>query len=345
MWALGTMRPATSTSRLAAAAAACSACLLLGSNVFVPLRLSAPAPHAQGFAATHGRGEARQLAAASSLGGGAAAAPSGRLSALSAGLLLAGAAAAASVVRRGQATARRLTMQDVDSLTLEDIPKDFLWKLTIGRARRYVWVRQLRERLEQTQFLLAINVLSLPAKEHREIGEAFPPSVDRGVIRNAIMKKACEGTEWQGITDMFESKLYPPMMWFFVKKEEDVKESVKTWLAMEKKFKRVAVLEKAQDKMSVVTGRNALTVELKNSALCAMMRGDWSVIKPADIPKYKDLPTKLEVIAQIAGSIKQVPTKLARSTKQISQKIAIGTKKIVEKMEEQGKVKVADLMA
>lgn len=240
--------------------------------------------------------------------------------------------------------ARRLTMEQVESLTLNDIPEDFLWKLTIGRARRYVWVRKIRARLDQCQMIFAVNASHMNAKLQRELGEIFPSTVDRGVIKNSIMKKACEGTEWKGISEMFETKDYCPLMWFFVKKEDDVKPCIDIWMKYEKKHKRAAVLLAAQEKVSMLTSKYASKVDVKDPAVCAMLRDDWKVFGPAEIPKIKDLPTKLEVIANIAGAIKQVPTKLARSTKQITQKIAIGTKKIVEKMEEGSKATVGDLL-
>ena len=48
------------------------------------------------------------------------------------------------------------------------------------------------------------------------------------------------------------------------------------------------------------------------------------------IKALKNLPTRTEVIAKIAGSIKAVPTKLARSLKQVPQKMAVGVSKLAD---------------
>merc|ERR1719215_1021885 len=74
-----------------------------------------------------------------------------------------------------------------------------------------------------------------------------------------------------------------------------------------------------------------------------VMRDEWNIIPYKELPKYKDFPTRLELIAQIAGAVKQVPTKLAKCAQQLPQKTAIGIKKIVEKMEEEGKATVGDV--
>jgi len=49
-----------------------------------------------------------------------------------------------------------------------------------------------------------------------------------------------------------------------------------------------------------------------------------------DIKALEKLPSKMELIAKIAGSIKQVPTKLAVGVKQVPTKLAIGIKAVSE---------------
>merc|ERR1712151_1192724 len=95
----------------------------------------------------------------------------------------------------------------------------------------------------------------------------------------------------------------------------------------------------------VVEGMDTIPTEPILAACGGVMRDEWNVIPYGDLAKYKDFPTRLELIAQIAGSIKQVPQKLAVCAKQLPQKTAIGIKKIVEKMEEEGKATVGDVVA
>ena len=57
---------------------------------------------------------------------------------------------------------------------------------------------------------------------------------------------------------------------------------------------------------------------------------DGKFVKPADIAKLESLPTKKQLIGQIAGAIKQVTTKVARGTNGVALKMAYGVKAIAD---------------
>ena len=57
---------------------------------------------------------------------------------------------------------------------------------------------------------------------------------------------------------------------------------------------------------------------------------DGKFVKPADIAKLESLPTKKQLIGQIAGAIKQVTTKVARGVNGVSLKTAYGIKALAD---------------
>merc|ERR1712217_1023416 len=153
-------------------------------------------------------------------------------------------------------------------------------------------------------------------------------------MKNIMMRKAAAGTGWSEYIEQCRGQ----NIWVFVENDSDLKPTIQAFLKMRKEFNRdekvAAVYEKQKDRWS----------QPLLAACGGVMRDEWNIISYKELPKYKDFPTRLELIAQIAGSIKQVPTKLAKCAQQLPQKTAIGIKKIVEKMEEEGKATVGDVV-
>merc|ERR1711879_931546 len=150
----------------------------------------------------------------------------------------------------------------------------------------------------------------------------------------AQFRKACDDTQWRE----FSRRVYGHTLLVFVEKDTDLKETIKAHIKAQKRLNMDARIQKLFEKS------DGDFSEPFPAVVGGVMRDDWSFIEGKDIPKYAEFPTRLELIAQIAGSIKQVPTKLAVCTKQLPQKTAIGIKKIVEKMEEDGKATVGDVV-
>ena len=57
---------------------------------------------------------------------------------------------------------------------------------------------------------------------------------------------------------------------------------------------------------------------------------DGNYVPAKDIASLENLPTKTQLIGKIAGSIKQVTTKLAVGTRAITAKVAYGVKEIAD---------------
>jgi len=244
----------------------------------------------------------------------------------------------AAVARRKKAsgaTTRRVTLKQIDQLSIRDVPRWFRPKISIGMARRDAVMLAIKKKLKDVFFIMAFNKDGMPTDELEKARAMFPPTTICRVLKNSLVKKAMVGTPWYP----FSKYLKGANMYVLVMKDTDLKETIKAYMKIEKTFAREEKVAKVYEKT-----KGQMLFQLK-PLVGGCMRDEWNFIPPEDIPKLKDFPTKTELIARIAGSVKQVTQKLAVSVKQVPQKLAIGTKKIVEKMEEDGKATVGDAVA
>ena len=122
-------------------------------------------------------------------------------------------------------------------------------------------------------------------------------------IKNKLMLRAVEGTEFEPAASLVKG----PNTWFFI--EEDISGTMKAFADFTKK-------ESLQESHPVLGG--VIEGQLYDS------KGIEAIGK---------LPSKLELYAKIAGSIKAVPTKVARVIKAPSSKLARAIKLAAETKE------------
>ncbi len=113
------------------------------------------------------------------------------------------------------------------------------------------------------------------------------------VIKNKLMARACENTEYE---EASSGLLKGANMWFFI--EEDIGGSVKAWESF------------AKDNGKKET----------HSIIGGIIEG--VAYDPKGVQAISKLPSKIELITKIAGSIKAVPTKVARVIKANPEKLA-----------------------
>jgi len=229
-------------------------------------------------------------------------------------------------------TQRHVSLAEIDQLSVDDCPVEWQPKISLGMAKRNYLVQAIRGQLDKTFFLMAWNKDGMPTSTLEAARAMFPPQVKVRCLKNTLVKVAMKGTPW----DAAVSELKGPNMYVFCESDNDVRPTIEAYLKMEKKFNRAGKLVELKEQQDYAFDVRPLRG--------GIMRDEWNFIQPEEFPKLKNFPTKLELIAQIAGGIKQVPQKLAVGINQLPQKLAIGTKKIVEKMEEEGKSNVADVV-
>lgn len=263
-----------------------------------------------------------------------------RVSVIFAGLL------AAAACRRQPRIARRISLSDINNLKVKDLPDHFRPKVSMGQSRRFATVKGISTQLDKTFFLMAWNrermlgrdveagrELALQCCYNEEARAMFPETCKVRVLKNSLVKKAMEGTEWEAMSPLLKGS----NVYVFVESDTDLKPAIQAYIKLEKRFDRTAVIDGIKEVMD-----DDLTYELK-SLVGGVMSEEWNVLDGGEVLKLKDFPTKTELIGQIAGSIKQVTQKLAVGIKQVPNKLAIGIKKTVEKGEEGGKGTVGDV--
>lgn len=254
------------------------------------------------------------------------------LPALSLGVALVGLSAAKRRVGRIR---RRVTLEDIEKLELDFVPSGWNERISIGMSRRNDQVESIKEKLETTVALLSFTYHGMNRKQLAALRAELPHGVACRTFKTGMMRKALERTPWEP----FRESVWGANMYVFIEDDSQIKETYKAIAAALKQMNRDAKI--AQLLESVPDEFNRGLTAWK----AAMIRDEWEVIPEEKVTDLENFVSKKDLIARVAGGIKQVPTKIGKGTKLITQKIAIGTKKIQEKMEEQGVATIGEVKA
>lgn len=158
-----------------------------------------------------------------------------------------------------------------------------------GKEERVATVKGL---LDTSEMIFAVPASQITVAQAQKLRRTMPEGTTITVIKNTIMDRAIAGTQYEAAT----SFLTGANMWFFI--EEDIGASIKAW--------------------------NAFTKETKKDETHPVVGGitEGTAYDAAGVAAIGQLPTKKELYAKIAGSIKAVPTKVARVIKAPSSKLA-----------------------
>jgi large subunit ribosomal protein L10 len=155
-----------------------------------------------------------------------------------------------------------------------------------------VKVARVQELLETSDMVFACPASSITVTQAQLLRRSLPEGSVVSVVKNTIMKRAIEGTEFEAAASMMKGA----NMWFFI--EEDIGGTIKAW----KSF----VKESGKEETHSIFG--------------GVIEGTFYDDK--GVETIGKLPSKDELYAQIAGSIKAVPTKVARVIKAPNSKLA-----------------------
>src|SRR6478672_5821054 len=161
-------------------------------------------------------------------------------------------------------------------------------------------VAELKETLSKSQLAVVINYQGLSVAEITDLRRRLiPKGATCKVTKNTLMEKAVDGDEkWQPITEF----LTGTSAFLFV--QEDIGGAIKAYQEFQKASKKTEL------RGGVMEGR---------------------VLQEADVKALADLPSKEQLMAQIAGAINGVATKLAVGINQVPTSIARGLKAYAEK--------------
>mmetsp|Transcript_298 Transcript_298/g.304 ORF Transcript_298/g.304 Transcript_298/m.304 type:complete len:219 (+) Transcript_298:64-720(+) len=153
-------------------------------------------------------------------------------------------------------------------------------------------VEKVQGLLESSEMIFTIPGGSMSVAETQTLRKSLPESTTMMTVKNALMNRAVAGTDYEVATSMLKG----PNTWFFI--EEDIGGTIKAY----KSF----VKDAGKKESHPIAGGVVEGIEYDSAGIEAIGK----------------LPSKMELIAQIAGSIKAVPTKVARVIKAPNSKLA-----------------------
>lgn len=165
-------------------------------------------------------------------------------------------------------------------------------------------VAKVKELLDKSEMIISVPASGITVSQVQQLRRSLPEGTTAKVVKNKLMARAVEDTTWEAIGDDF---LKGANMWFFI--EEDIGGSVKSWNDFTK--------DTGLDEL-IINGGNIEGTNYDETGVAAISK----------------LPSKMELIAKIAGGIKAVPTKLARVTNAPATKMARAIKLAGEKNDE-----------
>jgi len=158
-----------------------------------------------------------------------------------------------------------------------------------GKTER---VEKVKSLLDSSEMIFTVPAGFMTVAQTQVLRRSLPEGTTMSVIKNKLMNRAVEGTEYEAASSMLKG----PNMWFFI--EEDISGTIKAYNAFLKDSGK-------QETHPILGG---------------VMEGE--AYDAAGVTAIGKLPSKQELYAKIAGSIKAVPTKVARVIKAPNSKLA-----------------------
>jgi len=164
-------------------------------------------------------------------------------------------------------------------------------------------VEKIKGLLDSSEMIFTIPSGSITVAQSQQLRQSMPEGTTVAVVKNTLMSRAVEGTDYESATSMLKG----PNMWFFI--EEDISGTIKAFKAFQK--------ENGKKDTHQING--------------GVIEG--VAYDSAGVEAIGNLPSKQDLYAKIAGSIKAVPTKVARVIKAPSSKLARAIKLATEENE------------
>ena len=154
-------------------------------------------------------------------------------------------------------------------------------------------VEQIKGLLDTSEMVFSVPGSSLSVSEVQTLRQSLPEGTTMAMVKNKLFARAAADTPYE---EASKGMLKGVNMWFFI--EEDIGGTVKAFDSFTKEYGKK---ESHEIQGGIVEG-----VAYDKKGVVAISK----------------LPSKIELITKIAGSIKAVPTKIARSVKANPEKLA-----------------------
>jgi len=164
-------------------------------------------------------------------------------------------------------------------------------------------VDRVKELLDTSQMVFSVPAGSMTVAQTQILRRSLPEGTTMSTVKNKLMLKAIEGTEFEAGASLVKG----PNTWFFI--EEDIGGTIKAFTSF--------TTDEAFEESHPILG--------------GVIEG--TAYDAAGVKAIGKLPSKLELYAKIAGSIKAVPTKVATVLKAPNNKVARAIKLAAETKE------------
>lgn len=169
-----------------------------------------------------------------------------------------------------------------------------------NRESKSAEITEIQDRLKDSQLAVLINYQGLTVAEITNLRSRLRPMGGTCKIgKNTLVRRAVDGDEkWQSMTELLKGSTALLLV------NEDIGGVIKAYKGFQKESKKTELVG------GVLEGR---------------------VLTPAQVEAIGDLPSKEQLIAQIAGGINALATKLAMGIKEVPASLARGIKAHAEK--------------
>lgn len=170
------------------------------------------------------------------------------------------------------------------------------------RPGKEVVVAEVTSLLEKSSMVFSLPSAHITANQVVALRKNMPDGCTAKVVKNTLMRIACKGSEFEGLTDVTTGENF----WMFVEGEDNLAEPIKY----------VAEFAKQFDKAAPGWG---------GSPFKAGVFGGELLDGPGVVAISK-LPTKQELMQRLAVALNSVPTKLGRSINLVPTKVGRAVK-------------------
>mmetsp|Transcript_19530 Transcript_19530/g.39536 ORF Transcript_19530/g.39536 Transcript_19530/m.39536 type:complete len:262 (+) Transcript_19530:49-834(+) len=177
----------------------------------------------------------------------------------------------------------------------------------LSKQKKEETVALIKDKMDSSSLVFGMRYNGFSVKQIEDLRKKLPEDTSMRIAMNTLVKRAGEDAGYGAIASACKGD----NAWWFV--GENIASGVKAYLAFEEECKKAAKTDPEAPVPTISGG---------------CMDGEF--LDEAAVKKLKSLPTRTELIARIAGSIKAVPTKLGRSIKQVPQKMAVGVSKLAD---------------
>lgn len=180
----------------------------------------------------------------------------------------------------------------------------------ISRAKKEEIVSTLRGKMDGSMLMFGMRFTEMPVKQMEGLRRKLPEGSSMFVAKNSLVRIAVSDDKYEAFRPI-EQTTTRDNVWVFAD-EDSVAPTMKAL------SKEIAAIQKSYK----VNKESGPTAAISGGVF------DGQFMTEEQVLKLENMPTKKDLYAKIAFSIKEVPTKTARSIKAVPQKLAMAIKEL-----------------